>query len=132
MLARVLRRDPDLAALPPSTPPGIKRLISLCLEKDRAKRLGQIAVAAYELDTAAQPAAISSPASSSGPIVRVAAALGALALLGAEAVWLAGFGRSSEPALVTRLSMDVAPADEIGGRERRGGHGVTITRAIAA
>jgi serine/threonine-protein kinase len=117
-LARVLRRDPDLAALPPNTPPGIKRLISLCLEKDRAKRLGQIAIAAYEIDTTSQPLAIA-PESSSPATARVAAAVSALVVIGAVAVWVAGLVRSSDPPPVTRLSMGVAPADEIG-RETSG------------
>ncbi len=42
MLAAVLTREPDWSALPPATPPGVRRLLRLCLEKDAKKRLHDI------------------------------------------------------------------------------------------
>ena len=41
-LAAILEREPDWAALPSDTPPGIVRLLRRCLEKDRRKRLRDI------------------------------------------------------------------------------------------
>ena len=52
ILARIIEREPDWTALPPSTPPSIRRLLRRCLEKDPRKRLADIADARLELDEA--------------------------------------------------------------------------------
>ncbi len=49
-LASVLAREPDLAALPPDTPPPVRRLLVRCLEKDPKKRLRDIGDAIRQLD----------------------------------------------------------------------------------
>jgi hypothetical protein len=49
-LGRVLQCEPDFRTLPATTPPSIRRLVARCLEKDRNKRLSQIAVAAFQID----------------------------------------------------------------------------------
>jgi serine/threonine protein kinase len=41
-LAAVLRAEPDFSALPPNTPPHLRRLLQLCLERDPARRLRDI------------------------------------------------------------------------------------------
>ena len=41
-LARILESEPDWATLPPSTPPGLRRLIRACLRKDLQHRLRHI------------------------------------------------------------------------------------------
>jgi serine/threonine-protein kinase len=51
-LAAILTRDPDLNALPAALPPGIRRLLARCLEKDRNRRLHDIADARIETDEA--------------------------------------------------------------------------------
>ena len=51
-LASVLTRPPDWTALPSTTPPLIRRLLRRCLEKDRARRLADIADARLEIDDA--------------------------------------------------------------------------------
>jgi serine/threonine protein kinase len=51
-LAFVLTKEPDWAALPPNTPTPIRRLLSRCLEKDRRRRLADIADARLEIDEA--------------------------------------------------------------------------------
>jgi len=38
ILARVIEREPDWSALPPNTPPGIRRLLKRCLAKDPKER----------------------------------------------------------------------------------------------
>ena len=53
VLAQVLTAEPDWAALPPATPPAVKRLLRRCLEKDPKKRLRDIGDALIEID---QPA----------------------------------------------------------------------------
>jgi Tol biopolymer transport system component/tRNA A-37 threonylcarbamoyl transferase component Bud32 len=52
MIAAVLERSPDFDALPQATPPAIRRLLRLCLEKDWKRRLPDIAVARLEIDEA--------------------------------------------------------------------------------
>lgn len=52
ILAEVLKTEPDLRRLPPDTPPALRRLIRRCLEKDRHRRLHDIADARIELDDA--------------------------------------------------------------------------------
>ena len=42
VLARVLEREPDWAALPPNIPPPIRTLLKRCLEKDRRKRIADV------------------------------------------------------------------------------------------
>jgi Tol biopolymer transport system component/tRNA A-37 threonylcarbamoyl transferase component Bud32 len=63
-LARVLEAQPDLALLPPDTPPVARRLVRRCLEKDckrRSKHAGDVRIdleeALAELASPAQPAA---------------------------------------------------------------------------
>jgi len=49
-LAAVLKSDPDWSALPAQTPPSIRRLLRRCLERDRKRRLPDIADARLEID----------------------------------------------------------------------------------
>ena len=61
VLASVLARDPDLAALPANTPPSIWRLLRRCLEKDRNERLRDIGDAGIEIRDALARADPESP-----------------------------------------------------------------------
>ena len=54
-LALVLSREPDWTALPATTPAPIRRLLRRCLEKDRRRRLADIADARLDLDEATKP-----------------------------------------------------------------------------
>ncbi|MBI3404869.1 MAG: serine/threonine-protein kinase [Acidobacteria bacterium] len=49
-LAAVLRADLDWTGLPADTPPGVRRLLQRCLERDRKRRLRDIGDARLELD----------------------------------------------------------------------------------
>jgi hypothetical protein len=49
-LAAVIRGEPDWTALPATTSPSIRRLLERCLEKDRMRRLADIADARLEID----------------------------------------------------------------------------------
>jgi len=51
-LAAILTREPDWSALPASAPPGIRRLLARCLERDRNRRLHDIADARIETEEA--------------------------------------------------------------------------------
>jgi serine/threonine-protein kinase len=52
VIARIIERDVDLRALPPATPPSIRRLLRRCLEKDRNRRLADASDARLEIDEA--------------------------------------------------------------------------------
>jgi eukaryotic-like serine/threonine-protein kinase len=49
VIAKVIERDPDLAALPPGTPAAIRRLLRRCLVKDPRQRLQDIGDARLEI-----------------------------------------------------------------------------------
>ena len=49
-IAAILGREPDWSALPPSTPPGVRRLLSRCLEKDVRRRMRDIGDARADLE----------------------------------------------------------------------------------
>jgi len=49
-LGAVMRGEPDWTALPRETPPELRVLLRRCLEKDRARRLADIADARLEID----------------------------------------------------------------------------------
>jgi Tol biopolymer transport system component len=56
VLAAVLTREPDWGALPATTPPGLRRLLCRCLERDPRRRLHDIADAHFDLEEPAPPA----------------------------------------------------------------------------
>jgi serine/threonine protein kinase len=60
-LAAVLRGDIDWTTLPPETPQGVRKLLQLCLERDRKRRLRDIGDARLQLDDTAPILAISRP-----------------------------------------------------------------------
>jgi eukaryotic-like serine/threonine-protein kinase len=61
-IARILEREPDWEALPASTPPSLRRLLSRCLDKDPKRRLHAIADAQFDLDEALIASTLSSDA----------------------------------------------------------------------
>jgi serine/threonine protein kinase len=58
-IAAVLDREPDLAALPPTTPLSLRRLLIRCLEKDPKRRLQDVGDAIFDLDEAVAECAAS-------------------------------------------------------------------------
>jgi serine/threonine protein kinase len=50
-IASVLAREPDIASLPESTPPALRRLMERCLEKDVTRRLRDIGEARIHIDS---------------------------------------------------------------------------------
>jgi serine/threonine-protein kinase len=119
-LAFVLTKDPDWSALPPSTPPAIRRLLRRCLVKDRNARLPDIGSARLEIDEArTEPPETKIDASvielrgtwvrRSIPFVVTAAVVAALSSLVA---WLVTRPRPvAKP--VTRVLVGVAPAERL-------------------
>ena len=60
-LASVLTRQPDWTMLPAATPPLIRRLLRRCLEKDRTRRLADMADARLDIDEALSGSDIDAP-----------------------------------------------------------------------
>jgi Tol biopolymer transport system component len=85
-LAAVLRTDPDWSTLPKETPVAVRRLLRRCLQRDRKKRLHDIADARLELEEVIEgPADV--PTATAQPLQRsipgwLFALVGALAILG--------------------------------------------------
>jgi len=87
VLAAILTREPDWGALPPSTPPRVRELLSRCLRKDPGQRLRDIGDARGDLEqTLARPEeeTATGVASPRRPAFFV---YGALALLLTGGVW---------------------------------------------
>jgi Tol biopolymer transport system component/predicted Ser/Thr protein kinase len=85
ILAGVLKSDPDWTALPPETPASIRRLLRRCLERDRKRRLHDIADARIEIEEAVtQPEPQAMP--NGGGRIRLAWVAAGL-LLGAAGGW---------------------------------------------
>jgi serine/threonine protein kinase len=86
-LAAVLKSEPDWSSLPPETPLEILRLLRRCLERDRKRRLHDIADARIEIDEAlARPEAPTTPDGKKQSRLAWIAAAG-LMLLGAVGGW---------------------------------------------
>ena len=121
-LGAVMRGEPDWTALPPETPPELRTLLRRCLEKDRARRLADIADARLEIDdlltgrsVPVSPAAGSIQNTVSAPAQRRSRAIVAVAFLAGVAfagvlAWLA-FNRQSEAVgpVASNSNMSVTP-----------------------
>jgi Tol biopolymer transport system component len=115
VLARVIERAPDVAALPADTPAPIRRLLRRCLEKDRTRRLADAADARLEIEDAAtmpaSDAVATSEAASRVGWTRLAMVAAAALLVGGMlaggAVWIA---TRTGPARVTRTTIQTSGA----------------------
>ena len=113
-LAAVLERQPDWSALPADTPPAIRRLLRRSLEKDRTRRLHDMADARIEIEDAQSGVgseAMVPIAQAGGRPRRIAMwVLGALAL---QAAAMAGwFLRPTEEASEVRLDLTTAATSD--------------------
>jgi serine/threonine-protein kinase len=120
-LARVLTKDPDWTFLPSETSPEVRRLLRRCLERDRKRRMADIADARLDIEDARTPAADASrPERSPRVSVWVMAATGAIALLVGVIGGLkwAGNVQNERADPPVYLSLD-APADYVLGESDR-------------
>jgi Tol biopolymer transport system component len=117
ILAAIVDREPDWAALPPATPPHVIRLLQRCVEKDVKQRLRDIADARVELDPANRDAHLRvDAAASSRPwrsmaIIVAAMAAAAVATLGVQR-GLAGRGASAPGTIAAPTVLIPATADD--------------------
>jgi Tol biopolymer transport system component len=110
-LAAVLMREPDWTRLPSDLPPSIQLLLRRCLERDRAKRMANVAGAVFALDEAVAPsvspgrqtARSRTALAYTGWLVAAALAVGAAILLGA------GLAPTETPTM--RLHVVTPPGD---------------------
>ena len=65
-LVAIVEREPDWSALPPATPPTVRRLLRRCLEKDPNRRLHDIADARIEIEEPVDAAPASATAEAAG------------------------------------------------------------------
>jgi Tol biopolymer transport system component/tRNA A-37 threonylcarbamoyl transferase component Bud32 len=117
-LAAVLRATPDWSALPTQTPAAIRTLLRRCLEKDRRRRLADVADAQLDIeDSIAAPdasvAAVAAPLSQHTLSLHwvVAAVLAALLVGGAVVRLVSRPAIDSRPEM--RVLLDVQPAESV-------------------
>jgi Tol biopolymer transport system component len=97
IIAAVVTREPDLAALPKTTPPAVRRLVGRCLQKDPRRRLPDMGTARLELqDVLSGVAGAESAPASTDDVMLVARAARtrerwAWAVLALTLVGLAGY-----------------------------------------
>jgi Tol biopolymer transport system component len=65
IIAAVVTREPDLAALPKTTPPAVRRLVARCLQKEPRRRLPDMGTARLELQDVLSGVAGAEPAQAS-------------------------------------------------------------------
>jgi Tol biopolymer transport system component len=109
----VLERQPDWTALPVTTPDGIRRLLWRCLEKDRQRRLHDIADARIEIEDLLQTREEAARPSGAGRTRKRLLGLSAILVLAAGAAtlgwWLRAVIVSERPTLRVTRSTWVLP-----------------------
>ena len=105
VLAGVLKSEVDWSGLPAATPPGVRRLLGRCLERDPKRRLRDIGEARLLLESAATAAGAEAPARDGRlrrglPPVLVGIVALVAAALGAVAAWTLLSARAKPPHVV--------------------------------
>jgi serine/threonine-protein kinase len=100
VLARVLERSPDFAALPKATPPAVRRTLEICLEKDPKKRIADIRD--VRLALAGQLMVVTPPSPLVGARRRWWPEAASAFVLGAMVVGIAAYSLKPEPRPVVR------------------------------
>jgi serine/threonine protein kinase len=117
-IAAILERSPDLTMVPAAAPPSIRRLLRRCFEKDRTRRLADIADARLDIDDALSGSETDAPVAFS--ISRTRERLtwaSAMLLVGLTAAAIAVWATRpvSIPQETTRTILSVAPTGEVSG-----------------
>jgi len=87
-LAAVLRADPDWAALPRETPPSLVMLLKRCLERDRRRRIADVAAAQFVLTEQVNPVEKVPQKRSRMHMLPIVGAVVLTAILAAAAAWI--------------------------------------------
>src|SRR5262249_13594979 len=119
VLARIIEREPDFTALPPMTPPALRRLLRRSLEKDRNRRLADISDARLEIEEASTTTPAETTEATIAPRMkgreRAAWTLSAISLLVIGSLVIAAtvyFRRSMPGPVVTRLDVVTPPTTD--------------------
>ena len=94
VLAKILQRAPDYTTVDRKAPPSVRRLLRRCLEKDRKRRLADIADARFELE---EPVAETEQPARAGQPRWISAAVAASVLAAATAGFAVATWRSTSP-----------------------------------
>jgi Tol biopolymer transport system component len=123
VLAKVIERDPDLAALPARTPAAVRQLLSRCLTKDARQRLRDIGEARVLLEreiaadsAAGAPARAARPAGRDRRVTAAWAVAVTAAIVAAAALAWPRAGAPTPPAAPLRVSLTLPPDVEYFGR----------------
>ena len=119
-IVALLEREPDWNGLPAATPPSVRSLVQKCLQKDKARRLHDVADARIELEDALAAKPSSSPISAAGSAGRRSrlsrpawvGLVAALALL-AAALWVLR-PRAPAPLTTGLVTLAVLPFHVVG------------------
>ena len=114
-LAAILEREPDLTVLPAASPPPIRRLLRRCFEKDRTRRLADMADARLDIDDALSGSDTDAPLALSISRGRERLTWGSsMLLVGLTAAALVAWATRpvSVPPETTRTILSVAPTSE--------------------
>jgi serine/threonine-protein kinase len=135
-LANILHSDPDLQALPQTTPANIRSLLRRCLEKDPRRRLQHIGDARIEIHETLNVPAIAPPIGApsivpSKPVrwkvvtlcMFVGLVVGALAMRLGFREWI----QTAEPKPVRRYSITLHPEDPLWPDPVRSSSGITFS-----
>ena len=117
ILGAILKSEPDWRALPPETPPAVVSLLKRCLQKDRSRRMRDIADARFQIEEAAGEAP--APAASSVPPrrsrERLAWIAATFALVSVAAVSIGYPRRATTAAPEMRLEIVTPPGADLAG-----------------
>ncbi len=111
VVAAILERDPDWAALPPDTPAAAHTVLRHCLRKDRSHRLRSAADAAIEIEDALAPSTLPVPSAAPGARTWLQTAVVAVlaSAVGITAAWLWTTRAPARPDSAFRFNIDVLP-----------------------
>jgi len=113
----IMHRDPDLQALPPETPPAVRRLLRRCLTRERAQRLHDIADVRIELEEAIAHPELERASVERAPIAAPASRLpwivaALLVPLVASIAWWVGSREGPPVSEATRI-FELVPGSEV-------------------
>jgi serine/threonine-protein kinase len=128
VIAAIIKDPPDLNALPAATPPGLRRLLERCLERDPKLRLRDIGEARIAFARLEEPREAVSPRAAKPGRRVLLTALGGLGV--AAAAGIAGWNlRPAEPAApVRRFGLPQALADASSAAFAPDGHAIAYIK----